>query len=101
LVVEINGNCSAQQEISVSTKVSKEIVSFQQELPNLGVWCKKWSKWTSGVRQKNPTPTPPKKHPTPQPCAKLMIPGTAWVGEWKTNSSYWNNTHCHVCFFSF
>ena len=32
-VVEINGNRGAQQEISVSTKVSKEIVPFQQEFP--------------------------------------------------------------------
>jgi len=31
LAVKINGNRGAQQEISVSTKVSKEIVPFQQE----------------------------------------------------------------------
>jgi len=31
LTVKINGNCGAQQEISVSTKVSKEIVPFEQE----------------------------------------------------------------------
>jgi len=28
-----NGNRGAQQEISVSTKVSSEILPFQQELP--------------------------------------------------------------------
>jgi len=28
LAVKINGNCGAQQEISVSTKVSKQIVPF-------------------------------------------------------------------------
>jgi len=31
LAVKINENCGAQQEISDSTKVSKEIVPFQQE----------------------------------------------------------------------
>jgi len=33
LTVKINGNRGAQQEICVSTKVSKEIVQFQQEFP--------------------------------------------------------------------
>jgi len=33
LSVKIIGNRGAQQEISVSTKVSKEIVAFQQEFP--------------------------------------------------------------------
>jgi len=33
LAVKINGNHGAQQEISVSTKVSKETVPFQQEVP--------------------------------------------------------------------
>jgi len=33
LAVEFNGNRGTQQEISVSTKVSKEIVPFQQEFP--------------------------------------------------------------------
>jgi len=33
LVVKINGNRGAQQEVSVSTRVSKEIVPFQQEFP--------------------------------------------------------------------
>jgi len=33
LDVKINGNRGAQQEITVSTKVSKEIVAFQQEFP--------------------------------------------------------------------
>jgi len=33
LAVKINGNRGTQQEISHSTKVSKEIVPFQQELP--------------------------------------------------------------------
>jgi len=31
LTVKINGNSDAQQEISVSTKVPKEIVPFQKE----------------------------------------------------------------------
>jgi len=33
LAVKINGNRGAQQEISVSTKVSKVVVPFQQEFP--------------------------------------------------------------------
>jgi len=33
LAVTINGNGGTQQEISDSTKVSKEIVPFQQEFP--------------------------------------------------------------------
>jgi len=33
LAVKINGYCGAQQEISASTNVSKEIVPFQQEFP--------------------------------------------------------------------
>jgi len=32
--IKINGNRGTQQEIFVSTKVSKEIVPFQQEFPN-------------------------------------------------------------------
>jgi len=32
LTVKINGNRGSQEEISVSTKVSKEIVPFQQEV---------------------------------------------------------------------
>jgi len=40
----MNGNRGAQQEISVSIKVSKEIVPFQQardRIPNLGLRSKK------------------------------------------------------------
>jgi len=33
LAVKINGNCGRQQEISISPKVSKEVVPFQQEFP--------------------------------------------------------------------
>jgi len=33
LIVKINGNRGAQQEISVSTKVSKDGAPFQQEFP--------------------------------------------------------------------
>ena len=33
MAVKINGSRGAQQEISVSTKVSKEIAAFQQEFP--------------------------------------------------------------------
>jgi len=48
LSVKINGNRGAQQEISVSTKVLKEIVPFQQE-SQLRSLMQKWSNWTSGV----------------------------------------------------
>jgi len=34
LAVKTNGNRGSQQQISVSTKVSKEILQFQQEFPN-------------------------------------------------------------------
>jgi len=33
LAVKINGNHGAQQEIPVSTKVTKKIVPFQQKFP--------------------------------------------------------------------
>jgi len=33
LAIKINGNRGAQKEISISTKVSKEIAPFQQEFP--------------------------------------------------------------------
>jgi len=33
LTVKISGSRGAQQEISISTKVSKEISPFQQEFP--------------------------------------------------------------------
>jgi len=33
LAVKINGKHGAEQELSVSTKVSKELVPFQQEMP--------------------------------------------------------------------
>jgi len=34
LAVKINGNRGTHQEISDSTKASKEIVPFQQDFPN-------------------------------------------------------------------
>jgi len=36
-------------------------------IPNLGMRCKKWFSWTSGVGfgQKNSTPTPGVRNPTP------------------------------------
>jgi len=52
LAVKINAIRGAQQETSVPTNVSKAVVQLQQEYPILGVWCKKWSNWTSGVGQK-------------------------------------------------
>jgi len=41
LAVKIYGNRGAQQEISVSRKVSKETISTG--IPNLRVWFDKWS----------------------------------------------------------
>ena len=56
-----------------SFKISCTIPTARVRMPNLGVRCNKWFKWTSGVgvRWKNPTssvlknPTTPK---TPTPC---------------------------------
>jgi len=45
-------------------------------IPNLGVWHKKWSNWTSGVGvgQKNSTPTPSAaRNPTPTPPKNLRL----------------------------
>jgi len=47
-----NENHGAQQEFSVSIKISKEIVPFHQaplRIPNLGVQYRKWFNWTSKV----------------------------------------------------
>jgi len=56
LVVKVNGNRGAQQKNLLQQKFQKKFISTG--IPNLGVWCKKWSNWTSGVGQKNPTPQP-------------------------------------------
>jgi len=72
--VNVNGNRGAQQEISVSTKVSKEIVPFQKEIP-----MEKWSSWTSGVGvgQKYPTPSVV-RNPTPDDSATLHATYLKW-----------------------
>jgi len=58
LAVKINGNRDAQQEISASTKVSKEIVPFHQEFL---IWECDVKNDPSGHSErswtKNPTPT--------------------------------------------
>ena len=68
-------------EIVVHSKKSLFQQKFQSNctistgIPILGVWCKKWSNWTSGVGQKNPNPTPPKNLrllTTPQPCLAVV-----------------------------
>jgi len=53
LAVKINGNRGAQQEICFN-KSFKRHCTIPTGIPNLGVWCKKWSNWTSrvGVGQK-------------------------------------------------
>jgi len=47
--VKLNENRGAQQEISYN-KNFKRNCTVSTGVPNLGVWRKKWSKWTSGVR---------------------------------------------------
>ena len=73
LTVKINENRGAQQEISVSTKVSKEI-TISTGIPNLGVWCNKWFNWTCevGVGQKNPTPSVV-RNPIPNPPRNIRF----------------------------
>ena len=39
-------------------------------IPNLGVWFKRWSDWTSGVGQKSPTPSVV-RNPTPHKNLRL------------------------------
>jgi len=74
-------------EIVVHSKNSLFQQKFQKKLyhfnrnSNMGVWCKKWSDWTSGVgvRQKNPTPTPNPsvvRNPTPTPPKILRFLAT-------------------------
>jgi len=57
---------------SVSTKVSQE-TTISTGIPNLGVWFKKWSDWTSGVGQKNPTPNVV-RNPIPSKNVRLRNP---------------------------
>jgi len=72
LAVKINGNRGPQQEISVSTSFKRNC-TISTEILNLGV-CKKWSDWTSGVGQKNPTPTPSVvSNPAPTPPKNLRL----------------------------
>jgi len=88
LAVKINGNRGAQQEICFN-KSFKRNSTISTGIPNLEVWCKTWSNWTSGlgVGQKNPTPsvvrnptpTPPKNlplltTPAPQPWSQTLLP---------------------------
>jgi len=58
LAVKISGNPGAQQAISVSIKVSKEILLFQQEFPIFQCDVKNYLIGQSGVGEKNSTPTP-------------------------------------------
>ena len=76
MAVKINGNRGAQQEISVSTKVSKQIIPFQQEFP---IYVFDVKNDPIGVPEsesdKKPTPAPPNNlrlltTPTPQPCCQ-------------------------------
>jgi len=88
LAVKINRNCGAQQEISVSTKVSKE-TTISTGITKLRVWLKKWSNWTSGVRQKNPTLTPSVvRNLTPTPPKNLWLRNPAFfVNNLKSSST--------------
>ena len=71
--VKINGNRGAQQEITVSASFKRNC-TISTGIPNLGVWCKKWSNRTSGVavRQRNPTPSVV-RNPNPTPRKKLRF----------------------------
>jgi len=44
----LNGNRGTQQELFVSTSFIRNR-SISTGIPNLEVWCKKWSNWTSGI----------------------------------------------------
>ena len=48
LTVEINGSRGAQQEICFNKSFERNC-TISTGIPNLGVWCKNWSNWTSGV----------------------------------------------------
>jgi len=73
LAVKINGNRGAQQEIYVSTKVSKETVPFQQEFPIWECDVKKYPIGHPELDKKNPTPTPSVvRNPTP------TLPKNVW-----------------------
>ena len=80
-LIALNGNCT------ISTGI-----------PNLDVWCKKWSNWTYGVGQKNPTPTPSVvRNLTPLKNLRLWLRNSGIVFflgpslfEWMQHSqSYW------------
>jgi len=71
LAVKINGNRGVQPNENF-----KRSRTISTGIPNLGVWCKKWSNWTSGVGvgQTNPTPTPSVvRNLTPTPAKNLRL----------------------------
>jgi len=79
LAVKINGNHGTQQEFSVSTKVSKEIVPFQLEFPiqECDVKNDPIEKPESG--QKNLTLTPSfVRNPTPSKNLQLLTTLQPW-----------------------
>ena len=48
-------------------------------IPSLGLRCEKWSNWTSGVGQKNPTPFPSVvMNPTPPKQLRLFATPQLW-----------------------
>ena len=49
---------NSTQEVSQFQQSFKRNCTISTGIPNLGVWCEKWSNWISRVGQKNPTPTP-------------------------------------------
>jgi len=51
LAAKINGNGDAQQETSVDKSFKRNWI-ISTRIPNLRLWCKKLSNWTSGVGQK-------------------------------------------------
>jgi len=52
LDVKLSGDHGSQQETCFN-KSLKRNCTVSTGIPNLGVWCKKWSNWISEVGQKN------------------------------------------------
>ena len=98
---EINGNRGAQQEICFN-KSFKRNCTISTGIPNFGVWFKKWSNWTPGIGQKNPTPLKNFRLRNPDKLAKsenrysLFLRAVRYQGDTKKRSStvtYAENCH--------
>jgi len=54
-------------------KTFKRNSTISTGIPNLGVWCKGWSNWTSGVGRRSRTPSV-LRNPTPPKNPRLCKP---------------------------